>query len=36
MLPPPESELANKLYAHMLTRTYINSAGVTVMFLGRL
>lgn len=30
---PPESELANKLYQHILTRTYVNSAGVSVMFL---
>lgn len=30
---PPESELANKLYEHILTRTYVNSQGVAVMFL---
>ncbi|WP_413716153.1 exosortase-associated protein EpsI, V-type [Sphingobium sp. B2D3B] len=30
---PPESDLANKLYQHILTRTYVNSKGVGVMFL---
>jgi len=30
---PPESDLANQLYQHILTRTYVNSDGVGVMFL---
>lgn len=30
---PPESELADKLYQHLLTRTYVNSKGEGVMFL---
>lgn len=30
---PPESELADRLYQHILTRTYVNSKGVGVMFL---
>nr|WP_250890363.1 exosortase-associated protein EpsI, V-type [Sphingobium nicotianae] len=30
---PPESELANKLYQHILTRTYVNSGGTAIMFL---
>lgn len=30
---PPESELADKLYQHILTRTYVNAQGVGVMFL---
>lgn len=30
---PPESELADKLYQHMVTRTYVNSQGHGVMFL---
>jgi EpsI family protein len=30
---PPESELADKLYQHIATRTYVNSAGEGVMFL---
>ena len=30
---PPESDLANALYQHILTRTYVNSQGVAVMFL---
>lgn len=30
---PPESDLAAKLYQHILTRTYVNSTGMAVMFL---
>ena len=30
---PPESELANKMYEHILTRSYVNKAGVVIMFL---
>lgn len=30
---PPESDLANKLYEHILTRSYQNSKGNVVMFL---
>lgn len=30
---PPESELAERLYEHILTRSYTNSAGQVVMFL---
>ena len=30
---PPESDLADKLYQHMLTRTYVNDEGVGIMFL---
>ena len=30
---PPESELADALYQHILTRTYVNSDGAAVMFL---
>lgn len=30
---PPESDLANKLYQHILTRTYVDQDGVAVMFL---
>jgi EpsI family protein len=30
---PPESELANKMYQHIVTRTYVNDEGVAVMFL---
>lgn len=30
---PPESEQANKLYQHILTRTYVNPQGVGIMFL---
>lgn len=30
---PPESDLANRMYQHILTRTYVNSQGVAVMFL---
>jgi len=30
---PPESDLADQLYQHILTRTYVNSQGVGVMFL---
>jgi EpsI family protein len=30
---PPESKLADKLYQHLLTRTYVNDEGVGVMFL---
>lgn len=30
---PPESELADALYQHILTRTYVNREGVAVMFL---
>lgn len=30
---PPESELADALYQHILTRTYVNSEGMAVMFL---
>jgi len=33
LIMPPESELANKLYEHILTRTYVNRDGVAVMFL---
>lgn len=33
LVMPPESELANQLYQHILTRTYVNSAGDAVMFL---
>jgi len=33
LILPPESELANKLYEHILTRSYQNSAGDVVMFL---
>lgn len=33
LIMPPESELANKLYEHILTRSYENSAGQVVMFL---
>lgn len=30
---PPESDLADSLYQHILTRTYVNREGVAVMFL---
>lgn len=30
---PPESELADALYQHILTRTYVNKDGVGIMFL---
>jgi EpsI family protein len=33
LVMPPESDLANKMYQHILTRTYVNKAGVGVMFL---
>jgi len=33
LVMPPESDLANKLYQHILTRTYVNEAGTGVMFL---
>ncbi len=33
LVMPPESELANKLYQHILTRTFVDSNGVAVMFL---
>ncbi len=33
LVMPPESELANKLYQHILTRTYVNGGGDAVMFL---
>lgn len=33
LIMPPESDLANKLYQHILTRTYVNNAGLGVMFL---
>lgn len=33
LIMPPESDLANKLYQHILTRTYVNSTGDAVMFL---
>lgn len=33
LIMPPESELANKLYEHILTRSYINNQGTVVMFL---
>lgn len=33
LVMPPESDLAAKLYQHILTRTYVNSAGMAVMFL---
>jgi len=33
LVMPPESELADKLYQHIFTRTYVNDAGTSVMFL---
>lgn len=33
LVMPPESELANKVYQHILTRTYVDKDGVAVMFL---
>ncbi|MBN8830374.1 MAG: EpsI family protein [Sphingomonadales bacterium] len=33
LVMPPESEMANKLYQHILTRTYVNDQGVAIMFL---
>jgi len=33
LVMPPESELANKVYQHILTRTYVDDEGVGVMFL---
>ena len=33
LVMPPESELANKLYEHILTRSYSNATGQVVMFL---
>lgn len=33
LVMPPESQLAEKLYEHILTRTYVDTAGNTVMFL---
>ena len=33
LILPPESELANKLYEHILTRSYANDKGQVVMFL---
>lgn len=33
LVMPPESELADKLYEHILTRSYSNSKGQVVMFL---
>jgi len=33
LVMPPESDLANKLYQHILTRTYLNDRGQSVMFL---
>jgi EpsI family protein len=33
LVMPPESEMANKLYQHILTRTYVNEQGVAIMFL---
>jgi len=33
LVMPPESELANKVYQHILTRTYLDKQGVAVMFL---
>lgn len=33
LIMPPESELANKLYEHILTRSYRNNQGQVVMFL---
>lgn len=33
LVMPPESELANKLYEHITTRTYANPRGDVVMFL---
>ena len=33
LIMPPESELANKLYEHILTRSYSNAKGQVVLFL---
>lgn len=33
LILPPDSELANKLYEHILTRSYANAQGQVVMFL---
>ncbi len=33
LIMPPEGDLTAKLYQHILTRTYVNNAGDSVMFL---
>lgn len=33
LVMPPESDLANKIYQHILTRTYVDKDGVGIMFL---